>query len=82
MKEFVELLGLNTHYGGLSHRSVFHRAISIAIFSAAVPVRLPDPALEHPEFLFLDGEFNVEHVCIVLLELGTNSVEFLYRSRA
>jgi len=54
----------------------------MAIFRAAVPVRLPTQALEHPELAFLDREFDVQHVGEVFFKLRSDCVQGLVTSRA
>ena len=47
----------------------FSFASSTAMRSAALAVRLPERRLQHPELALLDGELEVLHVAVVLLEL-------------
>mgnify|MGYP007134719404 CR=1 FL=1 len=49
----------------------------MAICSAAAAVRLAHAGLKHPQFALLDGELDVAHVAIVVLENGEHAFELL-----
>ena len=59
----------------------FSLASSTAIRSAAFAVRLPYRRLQHPELALLDGELDVLHVAVVLLERAVDARQLLERRR-
>ena len=75
MQQFIETIGINTQQCGFFiDKALLHHLDRRAHECSASA--LSGTGLQHPEFAFLDGEFNILHILIVVFQcrLGLNEM--------
>ena len=74
VKEFVELVGLAAHNGGLLVNHTLTNEIH-GNLDHCCTCAFTITSLEEPEFAFLYGELHILHIAIVLLKLGLDGIK-------
>ena len=75
MEQFIKLVGRNAHDGfGFCDPAFFEHIHSHG--QSGSTGTFANAALEHIEFLFLNGEFNIQHVTEMIFESVTDADEF------
>ena len=81
MKKLIELSSLDAGYRFFLADEPFPRQID-RDFQSSGRRSLAVTALQHPEFAFLDGELDVLHIAVVMLECFAVLLKFLERGSA